>query len=70
MDQPEMDALLHELRCWDEYGLKISGQILALRALWDDVAGEVDVLRTTWGDNCPPKSSGIMAIDNSGHNKY
>ena len=70
MDQPEMDALLHELRCRNECGLKISGQILALRALWDDVDGEVDMLRTTWGDNCPPKSSGIMTIDNSGHNKY
>ena len=62
MDQPEMNALLHELRCRDEYGLKSSGQMLALRALWDDLPGEVEVLRTMWGDLCPPEPVGVLVM--------
>ena len=62
MDPAEMNALLHELRCRDEYGLKSSGQMLALRALWDDLPGEVDVLRTMWGDLCPPEPVGVLVM--------
>ena len=67
MDQPEMDALLHELRCRDEYGLKSSGQMLVLRGLWEDLPGEVDALRTMWGDLCPPRPVGVwvMAVGDS-----
>ena len=36
--------------------------MLALRALWDDLPGEVEVLRTMWGDLCPPEPVGVLVM--------
>ena len=62
MNQKEMDALLHELRCRDEYALNSSGEQFALRELWEDLPQEREALKTLWGPLFPDDLAGVLVL--------
>ena len=62
MDQAKLDALLHELRCRDEYALNSSGERFVLRELWEDLPQECEALRTLWGPLLPDDLAGVLVV--------
>ena len=60
MTEKEMNALLHELRCRDEYALSSSGEQFVLRELWDDLPEEREALKTLWGPMFPDDLAGVL----------
>ena len=62
MTQKEMDALLHELRCRDEYALNSTGNTFALRELWEDLPQERDALKALWGPLFPDDLAGVLVV--------
>ena len=55
-----MNALLHELRCRDEYVLTSTGNTFALRELWEDLPQEREALKTLWGEMFPDDLAGVL----------
>ena len=62
MTEQEMNSLLHELRCRDEYCLKSSGESFALRELWEDLPQERDALKALWGPLFPDDLAGVLVL--------
>ena len=62
MTEKEMTALLHELRCRDEYVLSSSGERFALRELWVDMPQEREALKTLWGPLFPDDLAGVLVV--------
>ena len=62
MTDKEMNALLHELRCRDEYALNSSGEQFALRELWEDLPQEREALKTLWGPMFPDDLAGVLVV--------
>ena len=62
MDQAKLDALLHELRCRDEYALNSSGEQFVLRELWEDLPQEREALKTLWGSMFPDDLAGVLVV--------
>ncbi len=62
MTDTEMNALLHELRCRDEYCLQSSGQQYILRELWEDLPQEREALKTLWGPLFPDDLAGVLVL--------
>ena len=62
MTDKEMNALLHELRCRDEYALSSSGEQFALRELWEDLPQEREALKTLWGLMFPDDLAGVLVV--------
>ena len=62
MTEKEMNALLHELRCRDEYCLQSSGERYILRELWEDLPQEREVLKTLWGPLFPDDLAGVLVL--------
>ena len=67
MTEQEMNALLHELRCRDEYILTSKGQLFVLRELWEDLPQEREALKAMWGPLFPDDLAGVLvaAFDDS-----
>lgn len=62
MNQKEMDALPHELRCRDEYVLSSSGERYVLREVWEDLPQEREALKTLWGPMFPDDLAGVLVV--------
>ena len=62
MTDKEMNALLHELRCRDEYALSSSGEQFVLRELWDDLPQEREALKALWGPLFPHDLAGVLVV--------
>jgi len=58
----EMNALLHELRCRDEYALSSSGEQFVLRELWEDLPQEREALQALWGPMFPDDLAGVLVV--------
>ena len=62
MTEMELNALLHELRCRDEYCLQSSGEQYILRELWEDLPEEREALKTLWGPLFPDDLAGVLVL--------
>ena len=62
MTDTEMNALLHELRCRDEYCLQSSGEQYILRELWEDLPQEREALKTLWGPLFTDDLAGVLVL--------
>lgn len=62
MTEKEMNALLHELRCRDEYALNSSGEQFVLRELWEDLPQERVALKTLRGPMFPDELAGVLVV--------
>ena len=62
MTDKEMNALLHELRCRDEYALNSCGEQFALRELWEDLPQEREALQALWGPMFPHDLAGVLVV--------
>ena len=62
MTDKEMNVLLHELRCRDEYALNSSGEQFALRELWEDLPHEREALQALWGPMFPDDLAGALVV--------
>ena len=62
MTEKEMNSLLHELRCRDEYALNSTGNTFALRELWEDLPQEREALQTLWGPLFPDDLAGVLVV--------
>ena len=62
MTEKEMNALLHELRCRDEYAPSSSGEQFVLRELWEDLPQEREALKTLWGPMFPDDLAGVLVV--------
>ena len=62
MTEKEMNAVLQEMRCWDEYALNSSGEQSALRDLWEDLPQEREALNELWGPIFPDDLAGVLVV--------
>ena len=62
MTEKEMNSLLHELRCRDEYVLSSTGNTFALREIWEDLPQEREALKTLWGPLFPDDLAGVLVV--------